>query len=56
MKIDIWSDTRCPFCFVGKKNFEKALQSFAHKDQVEVLWHSFQLDPNMKTDLSKNHY
>lgn len=56
MKIDIWSDTRCPFCFVGKKNFEKALQNFAHKDQVEVLWHSFQLDPNMKTDLTKNHY
>jgi len=56
MKVDIWSDTRCPFCFVGKKNFEKALQDFAQNDKVEVSWHSFQLDPNMKTDLSKNHY
>ena len=56
MKVDIWSDTRCPFCFVGKKNFEKALQDFAQNDKVEVHWHSFQLDPNMKTDLFKNHY
>lgn len=56
MKIDIWSDTRCPFCFIGKKNFEKALRKFVQNDQVEVNWHSFQLDPNMKTDLSKNHY
>jgi len=56
MKVDIWSDTRCPFCFIGKRNFEKALQEFSHNDKVEVDWHSFQLDPNMKTDLSKNHY
>jgi len=56
MKVDIWSDTRCPFCFIGKKNFEKALQDFTQNDKVEVHWHSFQLDPNMKTDLSKNHY
>ncbi len=56
MKVDIWSDTRCPFCFVGKKNFEKALQDFAQNDKVEVHLHSFQLDPNMTTDLSKNHY
>lgn len=56
MKVDIWSDTRCPFCFIGKRNFEKALQEFSQNDKVEVNWHSFQLDPNMKTDLSKNHY
>lgn len=56
MKVDIWSDTRCPFCFIGKRNFEKALQKFSQNDKVEVNWHSFQLDPNMKTDLSKNHY
>lgn len=56
MKVDIWSDTRCPFCFIGKRNFEKALQEFSQNDQVEVNWHSFQLDPNMKTDLTKNHY
>ncbi|KFC21219.1 DsbA family oxidoreductase [Epilithonimonas lactis] len=56
MKVDIWSDTRCPFCFIGKRNFEKALQTFSQNDKVEVNWHSFQLDPNMKTDLAKNHY
>ncbi|RRQ46158.1 DsbA family protein [Chryseobacterium sp. SC28] len=56
MKVDIWSDTRCPFCFIGKKNFEKALQNFAHREHIEVNWHSFQLDPHLKTDLSKNHY
>lgn len=56
MKVDIWSDTRCPFCFIGKRNFEKALQKFSQNDKVEVNWHSFQLDPNMKTDLTKNHY
>lgn len=56
MKVDIWSDTRCPFCFIGKKNFEKALRDFAHKDEIEVHWHSFQLDPDMKTDLSQNNY
>jgi len=56
MKVDIWSDARCPFCFIGKKNFEKALQDFSQNDNIEVNWHSFQLDPDMKTDLTKNHY
>ena len=56
MKVDIWSDTRCPFCFIGKKNFEKALQNFTQNEKIEVNWHSFQLDPKMKTDLSRNHY
>lgn len=49
MKIDIWSDVRCPFCYIGKRKFERALDNFAHKDKVEVIWHSFQLDPNLKT-------
>lgn len=56
MIVDIWSDTRCPFCFIGKKNFEKALQNFTQNDKIQVNWHSFQLDPKMKTDLSRNHY
>lgn len=56
MKVDIWSDTRCPFCFIGKRNFENALQEFPHRNDVEVQWHSFQLDQNMKTDITKNHY
>lgn len=49
MKVDIWSDVRCPFCYLGKKKFEAALESFPEKDKVEVVWHSFQLDPNLKT-------
>ncbi len=56
MQVDIWSDTRCPFCFIGKKHFEKALQAFSQNESIKVYWHSFQLDPDMKTDLTKNHY
>ncbi len=49
MKVDIWSDIRCPFCYIGKRKFEHALEQFTNKDKVEVTWHSFQLDPNLKT-------
>lgn len=45
MKIEIWSDVVCPFCYIGKRKFEKALNGFAGKDNVEVEWKSFQLDP-----------
>jgi predicted DsbA family dithiol-disulfide isomerase len=45
MKVDIWSDVVCPFCYIGKRRLEEALASFAHRDDVEVVWHSFQLDP-----------
>jgi predicted DsbA family dithiol-disulfide isomerase len=56
MKIDIWSDVRCPFCYIGKRKFEKALERFPHKDNVEVTWHSFQLDPSLKTQTEKSPY
>lgn len=49
MKVDIWSDIRCPFCYIGKHKFEKALEQFENKENVEVTWHSFQLDPTLKT-------
>ncbi len=49
MKVDIWSDIRCPFCYIGKRKFEIALEEFAHSNEVEVIWHSFQLDPALKT-------
>ena len=45
MKVDIWSDVVCPFCYIGKRRLEEALEGFAHRDDVEVVWHSFQLDP-----------
>ena len=46
MKVEIWSDVVCPFCYIGKRKFENALKDFAHRDAVEVVWHSFQLTPD----------
>lgn len=48
MKVEIWSDFVCPFCYIGKKKFEKALASFSAKDEVEVIWKSYQLDPEVR--------
>ncbi len=48
MKIEIWSDIVCPFCYIGKRKFENALASFDGKDRVEIEWRSFQLDPSME--------
>jgi len=45
MRIEIWSDVVCPWCFVGKRRLETALARFEHADEVEVTWHSYQLDP-----------
>ncbi|MGH7860991.1 MAG: DsbA family oxidoreductase [Candidatus Dormibacteraceae bacterium] len=45
MKVDIWSDVVCPWCYIGKRRFESALADFAHRDQVQVRWRSFELDP-----------
>ena len=50
MDINIWSDIRCPFCYIGKRKFEMALEKFPHKDKVKVIWQSFELDPNLKTN------
>jgi predicted DsbA family dithiol-disulfide isomerase len=46
MRVDIWSDVICPWCYVGKARFEKALDGFAHRDEVEVVYHAFELDPS----------
>ena len=54
MKVNIWSDVRCPFCYIGKRKFEKALEIFPQKDSIEVVWHSYQLDPNLETDPNTN--
>lgn len=45
MRIDVWSDIVCPWCYIGKRRLEKALAGFAHADQIEVVWRSYQLDP-----------
>ncbi len=54
MKVNIWSDIRCPFCYIGKRKFEMALEKFPHKDEVEVAWKSFELDPNLETKVGIN--
>jgi predicted DsbA family dithiol-disulfide isomerase len=46
MKIEIWSDVVCPWCYIGKRRFETALARFEHAGEVEVEWKSFELDPN----------
>jgi len=46
LRVDIWSDIACPWCYVGKRRFETALEGFPYRDQVEVVWHSFELDPS----------
>ena len=45
MKVEIWSDVVCPWCYIGKRRFEAALAAFAHRDEVEVEWKAFELDP-----------
>ncbi|GAB3953536.1 DsbA family oxidoreductase [Spirosoma harenae] len=56
MSVDIWSDIMCPFCYIGKRNFEKALTEFPAKDSVEVVWHSFQLNPDLTYQPNKSFY
>ncbi|NML57320.1 DsbA family oxidoreductase [Chryseobacterium cheonjiense] len=53
MKVEIWSDVMCPFCYIGKNNFEKALEDLPFKDEIEVEWKSFQLDPTLDPDQTK---
>jgi len=49
MQIEIWSDVVCPWCYIGKRRLEKALADFAHADDVEICYRSFQLDPSAPT-------
>ena len=46
MKIEIWSDVVCPWCYIGKRRLEHALDEFEHADEVEIIWRSFQLNPD----------
>jgi predicted DsbA family dithiol-disulfide isomerase len=45
VRVEIWSDVVCPWCYIGKRRFESALRRFEHADEVEVQWRSFELDP-----------
>lgn len=56
--VEVWSDIMCPFCFLGKHRFANALDRFSRRDEVDVIWRSFQLDPDLRTDptISVNEY
>lgn len=55
MKIEIWSDIACPYCYIGKRKLEEALKTFPHSDQIELVWNSYELDPSLpKIPLNTN--
>lgn len=54
MKVEIWSDVVCPFCYIGKRKFEAAMSEFKESSNIEITWKSFQLSPETRTDPGKN--
>lgn len=56
MKLEIWSDVVCPWCYIGKRRLEAALSEFTHKKEVIIEWKSYQLDPEMETDINVSIY
>ncbi len=46
VRVDIWSDVVCPWCYIGKRRFERALAEFEGADDVDIVWRSFELDPD----------
>jgi predicted DsbA family dithiol-disulfide isomerase len=48
MRVEIWSDVVCPWCYLGKRRFERALESFEHRDEIAVVYRSFELDPGAR--------
>jgi len=51
MKVEVWADVVCPWCYIGRKRFEKALADFPGKESVEVVYRSFELDPGAPTEV-----
>ena len=56
MKIEIWSDYVCPFCYMGKTAFEEALDKFPQKEKLDIEFKSYQLDPNTPPYTGQNFY
>jgi len=54
--VEIWSDVVCPFCYIGKRNFEHALNQFDGKEDVEIVWRSFQLNPDTPENSTQTSY
>ena len=53
LKVEVWSDVVCPWCYIGKRRFEAALTRFAHRDEVELVWRSFELDASAPPSAGK---
>src|SRR5580765_1227921 len=53
MKVEIWSDVTCTHCYTAKRQFERALSQFKNSDKIEIIWRSFELAPEFKTDPDK---
>ncbi len=56
MKIEIWSDVMCPFCYIGKRNLETALEQFPDKNHVDIVWKSYQLDPAFPESVTEDYH
>ena len=56
MKVEIWSDVTCGFCYIGKRKFEDALSVFKNASNIEIIWRSFQLAPEAKSERGKSFY
>jgi len=54
VRIEIWSDVVCPWCYIGKRNLEAALAGFPHAERVTVEWRSFELDPTMPRHVGRS--
>jgi predicted DsbA family dithiol-disulfide isomerase len=55
MQVEIWSDVVCPWCYIGKRRFEQALEAFPHADEVTVTYRSFELDPGAPSQRTGSH-
>lgn len=56
MKVEIWSDVMCPYCYIGKKVFENAISRFSHAGKIDVVWKSYILDPSIPTGGKQDRY
>lgn len=56
MKVEIWSDVMCPFCYIGKRHFEKAIEKLPFKNEIEIEWKSFQLNPDYHNTANEDLY
>lgn len=56
MKLEIWSDIACPYCYIGKRKLDRALADFPHAEEIELIWHSYELNPMLPNGNSGKTY